>query len=110
MAPKRPDPFMRPADEDLDQTPPLYGILVSHTLLGIVAFVPGAEDSDSIGYLRTVGVFDFNVTGYDVWTSLALALLVIHVRDQGVKRGCPRGRDGMKNRWARGSASTDPDR
>ncbi|KAH0342823.1 hypothetical protein KCU81_g5493, partial [Aureobasidium melanogenum] len=109
-APKRPAPFIRPADDDLDQPPPLYGILVSHTLLGIVAFVPGAEDSDSIGYLRTVGVFDFNVVGYDVWTSLALALLVIHVRDEGVKRGCSRRRDGMKNRWARGGASMDPDR
>ncbi|CAD0098960.1 unnamed protein product [Aureobasidium mustum] len=87
MAPKPPAPFMRPADQDLDQPPPLYGILVSHTLLGVVAFVPGAEYSDSIGYLRTVGVFDFNVTGYDVWTSLALALLVIHVREQGCKYG-----------------------
>lgn len=110
QAPKRPDPFIRPADDDLDQPPPLYGILVSHTLLGIVAFVPGAEDSDSIGYLRTVGVFDFNVVGYDVWTSLALALLVVHVRDEGVRRGCSRRRDGMKNRWARARASTDPDR
>ncbi|KAK6001111.1 hypothetical protein QM012_003194 [Aureobasidium pullulans] len=110
QAPKRPAPFIRPADDDLNQPPPLYGILVSHTLLGIVAFVPGAEDSDSIGYPRTVGVFDFNVVGYDVWTSLALALLVIHVRDEGVKRGCSRRRDGMKNRWARGGAGTDPDR
>ncbi|KAG9528364.1 hypothetical protein KCU93_g4392, partial [Aureobasidium melanogenum] len=110
QAPQRPAPFIRPADDNLDQPPPLYGILVSHTLLGIVAFVPGAEDSDSIGYLRTVGVFDFNVAGYDVWTSLALALLVIHVRDEGVRRGCSRRRDGMRNRWARGGAIMDPDR
>lgn len=110
QAPKRPDPFIRPADDTLDQPPPLYGILVSHTLLGIVAFMPGAEDSDSIGYLRTVGVFDFNVVGYDVWTSLALALLVVHARDEGVRRGCAMRRKGMRNRWARASASTDPDR
>ncbi|KAH0393480.1 hypothetical protein KCU89_g12368, partial [Aureobasidium melanogenum] len=109
-APQRSAPFIRPADDNLDQPPPLYGILVSHTLLGIVAFVPGAEESDSIGYLRTVGVFDFNVVGYDVWTSLALALLVTHVRDEGVRRGCSRRRDGMRVRWARGGAIMDPDR
>jgi hypothetical protein len=111
-APQRPPPFIgtpRRADDNLP--PPLYGILVSHTLLGIVAFMPGAENSDSIGYLRTVGVFDFNVVGYDVWTSLALALLVVHVRGEGVKRGCARGREGMRERWPRVvRESRDPDR
>jgi hypothetical protein len=112
-APKRPPPFLgeRRRDDD-DEPPPLYGILVSHTLIGLVAFMPGAEDSDSIGYLRTVGVFDFNVVGYDVWTALALALLVVHVRNEAVKRGCPAMRDGMKDRWPRRwvSESRDPDR
>jgi hypothetical protein len=112
-APQRPPSFIgtpRRADDTLP--PPLYGILVSHTLLGIVAFMPpGAENSDSIGYLRTVGVFDFNVVGYDVWTSLALALLVVHVRGEGVKRGCGRGREGMRERWPRVvRESRDPDR
>ncbi|CAD0114167.1 unnamed protein product [Aureobasidium uvarum] len=110
QAPKRPAPFIGSTSVDRTQPPPLYGILVSHTLLGIVAFVPGAEDSDSIGYLRTVGVFDFNVMGYDVWTSLALALLVVHVRNEGVDRGCSGRRQGMRDRWARVSAIRDPDR
>lgn len=111
-APKRPPPFIGtprlPTDND---PPPLYGILVSHTLVGIVIFVPGAENSDSVGYLRTVGVFDFNVLGYDVWTSLALALLVVHVRGEGAMRGCGRRREGVKERWSRQlSPRSDPDR
>jgi hypothetical protein len=112
-APKRPPPFIgTPRRDDDDDPPPLYGILVSHTLLGIVVFVPGAEDSDSIGYLRTVGVFDFNVLGYDVWTSLALALLVMHVKGEATMRGCGSPRPGVKDRWPRGelSPSMDPDR
>ncbi|KAI4797434.1 hypothetical protein E4T44_11970 [Aureobasidium sp. EXF-8845] len=112
-APKRPPPWLgnRRRDDD-DDPPPLYGILVSHTLIGLVAFMPGAEDSDSIGYLRTVGVFDFNVVGYDVWTALALALLVVYVRNEAVKRGCPALRDGMRDRWPRSwvDESRDPDR
>ncbi|KAI4726602.1 hypothetical protein E4T49_05613 [Aureobasidium sp. EXF-10728] len=110
QAPTRSPPFIGSTDDNETLPPPLYGVLVSHTLLGIVAFVPGAEDSDSIGYLRTVGVFDFNVVGYDVWTSLALALLVVHVRNEGVNRGCSKRREGMKDRWARVSVSRDPDR
>ncbi|CAD0084933.1 unnamed protein product [Aureobasidium vineae] len=109
-APKRSPAFIGSTDVDETQPPPLYGILVSHTLLGIVAFVPGAQDSDSIGYLRTVGVFDFNVVGYDVWTSLALALLVVHVRNEGVNRGCSNRREGIRDPWAGVSASRDPDR
>ncbi|THW86687.1 hypothetical protein D6D15_07200 [Aureobasidium pullulans] len=89
-----------PNRPDINTPPPLYGILVSHTLVGIVAFVPGGDSSDSVGYLRTVGVFDFSISGYDVWTSLALALLVIHVRDVGVKRGCARRPSGYRDRWA----------
>ncbi|KAI4762682.1 hypothetical protein E4T52_05251 [Aureobasidium sp. EXF-3400] len=111
-APKRPPPFIgTPRRDDDDDPPPLYGILVSHTLLGIVVFVPGSEDSDSIGYLRTVGVFDFNVLGYDVWTSLALALLVMHVKGEATMRGCGSPRPGVKDRWPRElSPSSDPDR
>ncbi|KAH0294451.1 hypothetical protein M436DRAFT_73001 [Aureobasidium namibiae CBS 147.97] len=111
-APKRPAPFIgAPRRDDDDEPPPLYGILVSHTLVGIVIFVPGAENSDSIGYLRTVGVFDFNVLGYDVWTSLALALLVVHVKGEGTMRGCGRRREGVKDRWPRQlSPKSDPDR
>jgi len=45
-----------------------------------------------------VGVFDFNVLGYDVWTSLALALLVVHVKGEGTMRGCGRRREGVKDR------------
>ncbi|KAI5273670.1 hypothetical protein E4T47_03230 [Aureobasidium subglaciale] len=90
--------------------PPLYGILVSHTLVGIVAYMPPGEESDSIGYLRTVGVFDFNVLGYDVWTCLALALLVLHVRDLGVRRGCSRRTEGVRDRWRQRKGSGDPDR
>lgn len=111
-APKRPPPFIgTPRRDDDDDPPPLYGILVSHTLVGIVIFVPGAENSDSIGYLRTVGVFDFNVLGYDVWTSLALALLVMHVRGEATMRGCGKRREGVKERWTRQlSPRSDPDR
>lgn len=111
-APKRPPPFIgTPRRDDDNDPPPLYGILVSHTLVGIVIFVPGAENSDSVGYLRTVGVFDFNVLGYDVWTSLALALLVVHVRGEGTMRGCGKRREGVKDRWPRQlSPKSDPDR
>ncbi|KAI5198914.1 hypothetical protein E4T39_06548 [Aureobasidium subglaciale] len=107
-APRR--PFTSAEAHPPPPPPPLYGILVSHTLVGIVAYIPPGEESDSIGYLRTVGVFDFNVLGYDVWTCLALALLVLHVRDLGVRRGCSRRAEGMRDRWRQRKGSGDPDR
>lgn len=75
--------------------PSIFGVLVSHTLVGIVLYVPphhGASATPSkksprtttpgeLGSLRSVGVFDFGQQGYDVWNSLALAMLVQHCRD-----------------------------
>jgi hypothetical protein len=93
---------------DAATAPPLYGILISHTLIGVLCYIPPrsshkegqekeeAEEAEEVssGYFRTVGLFDFSVVGYDVWTCLALALLVVHVRDLGVERGCCGGGGG----------------
>lgn len=97
--------FPIPQPPNTFSTPPtLYGVLVSHTLIGIVTFVPGSGDGggggDSIGYLRSVGVFDFGISDYDVWNSLALALLTVHARDRAVERGVSVPRPGRGDRWA----------
>ncbi|GAB7346803.1 hypothetical protein MBLNU459_g1901t1 [Dothideomycetes sp. NU459] len=97
------------------EVPTLYGVLISHTLVGVVSFRPPwhtepdapvtpskrwgrATTPGERGSLRSVGVFDFGHQDYDVWNSLALALLVLHCRNVGVE---------MRDSWARGAGASD---
>ena len=58
--------------------PTLYGLIVSHTLIGLVAW--DVVDAEQRG-MRTMAMFDYGQGDYDVWNSLALAILVVHCRD-----------------------------
>ena len=65
---------LRPEEE----VPTLYGLIVSHTLSGLVAW--DVVDAEQRG-MRTMAMFDYGQGDYDVWNSLALAILVVHCRD-----------------------------
>ncbi|OCK78767.1 hypothetical protein K432DRAFT_427031 [Lepidopterella palustris CBS 459.81] len=60
------------------ELPTLYGIVLSHTVMGMVSYDILAETPS----LRTVAMFDFGKDGYDVWNSLAVAILVVHCRNR----------------------------
>ena len=74
-------PSSEGAEEDAEywhELPTLYGMVISHTILAIVAYdiTPFAPS------LRHVATFDFGDAGYDVWNSLGVALAVVHVRNR----------------------------
>ncbi|PNS18826.1 hypothetical protein CAC42_5365 [Sphaceloma murrayae] len=72
------------------EVPVIYGVVVSHTVLAMVGYEAG-EGGEGQGVervmegMKMIGTFDFGVRGLDVWNALAVALLVVHVRD--VMRG-----------------------
>ncbi|KAF2188093.1 hypothetical protein K469DRAFT_566739 [Zopfia rhizophila CBS 207.26] len=68
-----------PATHDYVQDlPTLYGVIASHTIMGIVSYDIMVPDPS----LRTVAIFDFGQEDYDVWNSLAIAIFVIHCRNR----------------------------
>ncbi|TKX21880.1 putative DNA binding protein 10 [Elsinoe australis] len=75
------------------EVPCLYGVVVSHTMVAFVGYEPGEERTVGreeklqaiMQGMSTIGMFDSGVKGLDVWNALAVALLVVHVRD--VMRG-----------------------
>ena len=80
-----------PKTEKIEQPPSVYGIIVSQTVLAFVAYIPkqiedeGDELIDPASELHTVGLFDYSDGGYDVWNTLAVAIFVIHCRNQLVE-------------------------
>lgn len=67
-----------PSEEEYTiKMPTLYGVIASHTVMGFVAYDTLAETPT----LKTVAMFDYGQEGYDVWNSLAVAILVIHCRN-----------------------------
>lgn len=68
-----------------DGIPPLYGIVISYTLMAIVSYVPdgtGQHPEDSpANYLRQIGTYRFHDAGHDVWNAFAVAILVMHCRN-----------------------------
>ncbi|KAF2473894.1 uncharacterized protein BDR25DRAFT_256894 [Lindgomyces ingoldianus] len=63
---------------DSQDLPTLYGIIASHTIMAIVSYDAMAANPS----LRTVAIFDFGQEDYDVWNSLAIAIMVIHCRNR----------------------------
>ncbi|MGG6495254.1 UNVERIFIED_CONTAM: hypothetical protein NY603_20250, partial [Bacteroidetes bacterium 56_B9] len=57
------------------EIPTIYAILASDAIVAIMAYT---VDSD---HCQPMALFDYNLKDYDVWNSLALALLVCHVRN-----------------------------
>lgn len=60
------------------QPPTLYGLIASHTIMGIVSY----DTMDQNPQLRTVAIFDFSREDYDVWNGMAVAIFVIHCRNR----------------------------
>ncbi|KAF1985080.1 hypothetical protein K402DRAFT_464723 [Aulographum hederae CBS 113979] len=60
------------------QLPPLYGVVVSYTVMQI-------HDFDSTtGELRSIATFNFNDPAYDVWNALAVMIFVVHMMNHMV--------------------------
>ena len=57
----------------IDEPPTVYAVVILHTNVAVVAYA-GAG-------LRQVGHFDLGQADYDVWNSLAFAVLAVHVRN-----------------------------
>ncbi|KAK5688550.1 hypothetical protein LTS10_000528 [Elasticomyces elasticus] len=57
--------------------PQIYGLIASRTLVVLVAYRPDTPEQ----HVRTVMIFDFKDKDYDVWSSLALAIILCHARD-----------------------------
>jgi len=64
--------------EDEDAVPTLYGIIISHTLVAVLAWHPVLHAKTG---MPTLGYFDFGDRDYDVWNALAVAILCVHVRN-----------------------------
>ncbi|KAK0944183.1 hypothetical protein LTR29_004315 [Friedmanniomyces endolithicus] len=63
--------------------PQIYALVASHTLIALVAFRPDSATLEQ--EVRTVAFFDLRDKDYDVWNSLAMAIVACHVRDVRVK-------------------------
>ena len=65
--------------EDL---PALYGILLTHTLMVFIGYDPNIATGNDSQDLRTIATFNFKERDYDVWNSLAIAIVAMHTREQ----------------------------
>ncbi|KXL45150.1 hypothetical protein M433DRAFT_161581 [Acidomyces richmondensis BFW] len=59
--------------------PQIYGLVASHTVVVLMAYRP--DEAAEENQVRTVAIFDYQDPGYDVWNSLALAIVVHHCRN-----------------------------
>ena len=64
-----------------DPLPTLYAIIASHTLIALVAYNPNDTEPE----VKSVAFFDMKDNKYDVWNSLALAIIVCHCRNVQVR-------------------------
>ncbi|KAF2143734.1 uncharacterized protein K452DRAFT_357358 [Aplosporella prunicola CBS 121167] len=64
--------------EQLFTAPPpeVYGVVVWGTKAGFIIYADGGKEPRT----EVIATFDFGVAEYDVWTSLAIAILVVHCR------------------------------
>jgi len=64
-----------------EETPTLYGVIASHTVMAFVSYV-AATEANAKASLRMIAMFDFSEEGYDVWNSLAIAIFIVHCRNR----------------------------
>ncbi|RMY70988.1 hypothetical protein D0864_10756 [Hortaea werneckii] len=62
--------------------PQIYALMASWTVIALVAYRPDLEEDQQA---KVVSHHNFDDKDYDVWNSLALAIVVCHVRDVQVK-------------------------
>jgi len=63
-------------EEYVYELPTLYGIITSSTVMAFVGYDILAPEP----CFRTIAMFDWRDSDYDVWNSLAIAILVVHCR------------------------------
>ncbi|KAF2396520.1 hypothetical protein EJ06DRAFT_533780 [Trichodelitschia bisporula] len=56
--------------------PTLYGVVITGAVVGLVAYEPASVEDD----IRTLAVFNYAKPLMDVWSSLAIAIIVVHCR------------------------------
>ena len=96
---KRLEKSWNAASNNQVELPPLYGVIVSHTVMAFAAYVPESQDANSennglqyndltnkdnvvtTNSLRIIAMFDFGNARYDVWNAFAIAILVVHCRN-----------------------------
>ncbi|KAL9088477.1 MAG: hypothetical protein Q9165_006201 [Trypethelium subeluteriae] len=71
-------------DHDADP-PALYGILLIHSVMAFIGYDPNTATGNDTGDLRTIATFNFKELDYDVWNSLAIAIVAVHAREQMLK-------------------------
>lgn len=57
--------------------PTFYALIASHAIVALMAYRPDAEEPE----LAPMAYFDLKDKNHDVWNSLALAIIVCHVRN-----------------------------
>lgn len=64
--------------EYVTELPTLYGVIASHTIVALVAYNMSAAEPA----VQIIAVLDYGDVRYDVWNSLAVAMLCVHCRNQ----------------------------
>lgn len=64
--------------EYVHELPTLYGVIASHMVMAFVGYDMLAPEPS----LTIIAMFDWRESDYDVWNSLAVAILVIHCRNR----------------------------
>ena len=59
------------------ELPTLFGFVIKHSIMAIVT----CDASMPSKPIRTLGTFDWQISGHDVWHSLAVAITIIRARD-----------------------------
>ncbi|KAK5117292.1 hypothetical protein LTR62_005909 [Meristemomyces frigidus] len=82
-------------------TPQIYGLIASHTLVVLMAYVP-SNSANAQDEVKNVANFDMKDKGYDVWNALAMAIIVCQLRNvqitikQGTGLGAKVAREEME--------------
>lgn len=75
------------SDGPRDDIPQVYGVIISHTIVAFVSYISSTtndvESNEEVRNkkLRTIAMFDFGNSDYDVWNSFAIAILAVHCRN-----------------------------
>jgi hypothetical protein len=85
--------------------PTLYAIVASHALIAVMAYRPEDATPDA----KPIAFFDMKDSNYDVWNSLALAIVVCHARNVQMRIAEDTGLGVKVPGGKRRGASEDPD-
>ena len=69
--------------EAMDDLPVLFGIIIADTVTAFVSYDPHEVEGEA----RNVAVLNWKDDGQDIWNGLAIAILIITVRNMVLDRG-----------------------